>query len=124
MKKILTSIMVIILSAGMIVNGQKVSFKIKGSDTCLPLLQKLAEIYMKQNHDASISIIGGGSGVGLASLISGTNDVAMASRKIKMDEKLKMQEAAKPFKEVIFANDALSVIVNPGNPVSQLTREQ
>lgn len=124
MKKILTSIMVIILSAGMIVNGQKVSFKIKGSDTCLPLLQKLAEIYMKQNAGASISVIGGGSGVGLASLISGTTDIAMASRKIKMDEKLKMQEAAKPFKEIVFANDALSVIVNPGNPVSQLTREQ
>src|ERR1051326_669155 len=43
---------------------------------------------------------------------------------MKMDEKMKMQDAGKAFKEVVIANDALSVIVNPDNKVSQLTREQ
>jgi phosphate transport system substrate-binding protein len=124
MKKIILITSTLLLTAGMMLNGQNTAFKIKGSDTCLPLLQKLAEIYMKQNASSSISVIGGGSGVGLAALQSGTTDVAMASRKMKMDEKLKMQESGKAFKEVVFANDALSVIVNPSNPVSQLTREQ
>jgi phosphate transport system substrate-binding protein len=103
---------------------QAQSFKIKGSDTCLPLSQAEAESYMKKDANASIAVTGGGSGVGLAALITGTTDIAQSSRSMKMDEKLKMQEAGKAFKEVIIAYDALAVIVNPGNPVSQMTREQ
>jgi phosphate transport system substrate-binding protein len=103
--------------------AQKVSFKIKGSDTCLPLIQKESEEFMKKGN-ANITVIGGGSGVGLAALIAGQTDVAMASRKMKMDEKLKLQDAGKAYKEVVFAQDAIGFIVNPGNKVSQLTREQ
>ncbi|MFA5815954.1 MAG: phosphate ABC transporter substrate-binding protein [Bacteroidales bacterium] len=103
---------------------QAQSFKIKGSDTVMPLSQAEAEAFMKKNSKASIAVTGGGSGVGLAAIISGTTDIAQASRSMKMDEKLKMQEAGKAFKEVIIAYDALAVIVNPSNPVSQLTREQ
>ena len=97
---------------------------IKGSDTCLPLVQKEAEDYMKTNKGKSISVIGGGSGVGISALMDGTTDLAMSSRALKMDEKLKLQEAGKNVKTVIMAYDALSVVVNPGNKVSQLTREQ
>ncbi len=103
---------------------QAQSFKIKGSDTCLPLSQAEAESYMKKNPNASISVTGGGSGVGLSAIISGTTDIAQSSRAMKMDEKLKMQEAGKAFKEVIIAYDALAIIVNPANKVNQLTREQ
>ena len=105
-----------------IINAQ--SFKIKGSDTVLPLSQAEAEAYMKKDPKASIAVTGGGSGVGLAAIVSGTTDIAQSSRSMKMDEKLKMQEAGKAFKEVIIAFDALAVIVNPSNTVSQLTREQ
>ncbi|MDP4207725.1 MAG: phosphate ABC transporter substrate-binding protein [Bacteroidota bacterium] len=100
------------------------SFKIKGSDTCLPLIQKESEVYMKGHKGTSITVVGGGSGVGIAALLSGSTDVAMASRKMKMDEKLKMQDAGRAVKEVVFANDAIAFIVNPANKVSQLTREQ
>ena len=41
-----------------------------------------------------------------------------------MDEKIKLQEAGITYKEVIAAYDALAVVVNPSNGVSQLTREQ
>ena len=104
------------------VQAQKVV--IKGSDTVLPLAQKEAESYMKKNTGKSITVIGGGSGVGLAALIDNSTDIAMSSRKMKMDERMKMQDAGKAYKEVIIANDALSVIVNPQNKVSQLTRQQ
>jgi len=100
------------------------TFKIKGSDTVLPLSQAEAESYMKKNQGSAITVTGGGSGVGLSAIISGTTDIAQASRKMKMDEKVKMQEAGKAFKEVIIAYDALAVVVNQANPVSQLTREQ
>ena len=100
------------------------TLKVKGSDTVLPLSQKEAETFMKQNTSAKITVIGGGSGVGIAAFIDGTTDIAMASRKMKMSEKMKLQDAGKSYKEVTIAWDALSVIVNPANKVSQLTREQ
>lgn len=119
MKKGLSIILSVCLLAGTVF-GQK----IKGSDTMLPLSQKMAEAYMKKNPSTKLSVVGGGSGVGIAALIDGTTDIAMASRKMKMDEKLKMQDAGRAYKEVIVAYDALSVVVNPGNSVTQLTREQ
>jgi len=104
--------------------AQKVSFKIKGSDTVLPLTQKEAEVYMKKNPGSSIMVTGGGSGVGISALLSGTTDIAQSSRSLKLDEKMKLNDAGKAFKETIIAYDALAVIVNPANKVTKLTREQ
>lgn len=117
MKKILIALLAIATLA----NAQNI--KIKGSDTVLPLAQKEAEVFNKKGG-AKISVTGGGSGVGIACLIDGSTDIASSSRKIKMDEKLKLQDAGKKYKEVVIAKDALSIVVNPSNPVNQLTREQ
>ena len=105
-----------------VANAQKIV--IKGSDTVLPLTQKEAENYMKKNSTQNVTVIGGGSGVGIAALMDGTTDIAMASRSLKMDERLKLQDAGKSYKEVTIAKDALAVIVHAGNKVSKLTREQ
>ncbi len=123
MKK-LVYITLVMIVFGSAIQAQKTSFKIKGSDTCLPVILKESEEFMKKNPNTSIMVTGGGSGVGLGALITGTTEVAMASRKMKLDEKLKMQDAAKAFTEKIFANDALSVVVNPSNKIDRLTREQ
>jgi phosphate transport system substrate-binding protein len=119
-------LLIIVLIAGLtpMLHAQKVSFKIKGSDTVLPLTQKEAEVYMKKNTGSSIMVTGGGSGVGISALLSGTTDICQASRSLKLDEKMKLNDAGKAFKEKIIAYDALAVIVNPANKVSKLTREQ
>lgn len=98
--------------------------RIKGSDTVLPLSQKEAESYMKSHPSASITVTGGGSGVGISALIAGTTEIAHLSRKIKFDEKQKLKEGGKTAKEVIIAWDALAIVVNPNNKVGKLTREQ
>ena len=98
--------------------------KLKGSDTLLPLAQKAAENYSEKNPSAHVTVTGGGSGVGLSSLREGTTDIAMASRRIKFDERVRMQQAGRPVEELTVAFDALAVIVHPSNPVSRLTREQ
>ncbi|MDB5118812.1 MAG: phosphate transporter substrate-binding protein [Sphingobacteriales bacterium] len=98
--------------------------RIKGSDTVLPLSQKEAEVFGKKNKGSKLIVTGGGTGIGFTALIDGNTDIAMASRKIKLDERLKLQDAGKAFKEVIISYDALGVVVNPANKVSQLTREQ
>lgn len=119
MKKIIFTSLALIL--GIIsASAQKIS----GSDTVLPLSQKEAESYMKENPSAVLSVTGGGSGVGFSALLSGTIDIAQASRKIKFDEKLKLKAAGKKAVEVIVAYDALAVIVHPSNKVTELTREQ
>ena len=100
------------------------SITIKGSDTVLPLSQKEAEEMMKTNQDVSVTIVGGGTGVGITALLDGTTDIAMASRDLKTEEKLKFAEAKKEIEKVTIAFDALAVIVNPANKVGQLTREQ
>jgi len=98
--------------------------RIKGSDTCLPLSQKEAEAFMKSNSGTSVIVTGGGSGVGISALIEGTTDIAQSSRKIKFDERQKMQEGGKTAKEVVIAYDALAIVVHPQNKVTNLTREQ
>jgi len=99
------------------------AIKIKGSDTMLPLMQLEIEAYMKRNP-AQLNVTGGGSGVGITSLLEGTVDIAMSSRELKMAEKLKFEEKGKKLIVMAVANDALSVILNPQNPIKQLTREQ
>lgn len=98
--------------------------KIKGSDTVLPVSQESAEIYMKQNPGTRVTVTGGGSGVGISALLDGTTDIAMASRSIKFNEKIKLANNNKKLCETVVAYDALAVIVNPHNPVTHLTREQ
>jgi phosphate transport system substrate-binding protein len=122
MKKIIYQVFVLILAV--LSAEAQTKLTVKGSDTVLPLSQKEAEQYMKKNKTAAITVIGGGSGVGIAALMDGTTDIAMSSRKLKMDEKIKLQDAGKTYKEVIVAYDALSIIVHPSNKISQLTREQ
>jgi phosphate transport system substrate-binding protein len=104
--------------------AEKKSFTIKGSDTMLPLSQQEAENFMKGDSSTTISVVGGGSGVGISALIDGTTDLAMSSRDMKMDEKLKLDEKKVKLVETVVGFDALSVVVNPANKVTQLTREQ
>ncbi|MHC1755430.1 MAG: PstS family phosphate ABC transporter substrate-binding protein [Methanosarcina sp.] len=100
------------------------SIFLKGSDTVLPLAQAEAEEFMIENSDKSVTVTGGGSGVGITALIDGEVDIATASREIKTEE----IEAAKanginPV-ETTIAYDGISVVVNPENPVTELTFDQ
>jgi len=115
---------IVVIMALMAITGNVMSQKLKGSDTLLPLIQKESENYAKENPSAGITVTGGGSGVGFSALMDGTADIAMSSRKIKFEEKAKLQEKQKTSVEVIVAYDALAVIVNPANKVTNLTRQQ
>jgi phosphate transport system substrate-binding protein len=69
-------------------------------------------------------VTGGGSGTGIAALINGTVDIANASRRIKEEELQESNTNGVNPVEFIVARDAIAVIVNPENPVSQLTLKQ
>jgi phosphate transport system substrate-binding protein len=100
------------------------TIQVKGSDSEVNLVQRLAEVFMQKNPGVNISVTGGGSGTGIAALINKQTDIANSSRELNVKE----EEAAKkagvtPFR-VAFATDAVSVILHPENPVSKLTLEQ
>ncbi|OGX08679.1 MAG: hypothetical protein A2Z88_11475 [Omnitrophica WOR_2 bacterium GWA2_47_8] len=102
----------------------KKSIQIKGSDTMVNLVQAWAENFMAEYPDNLIAVTGGGSGTGLAALLSNTCDIAQSSRKIKDKE---IQEAkSKNINPVEFsvALDGLAVTVNTKNPVSELTVDE
>ena len=98
--------------------------QIKGSDTILNLTQKVTEEFLKENPKSKISVTGGGSGTGIAAKLNKTADVAMASREIKDEELAKATENNVKIKEEIIGYDAISIITNKNNAVTNLTTEQ
>ena len=96
----------------------------KGSDTIVNLALAWAEKYQDAYPDVRISVTGGGSGTGIASLVNGTVDIANASRQIKQEEIDQAKSNGVDPVEHIIARDAIAVIVNPENPVSELTLQQ
>ena len=96
----------------------------KGSDTIVNLALAWAEKYQGEHADVRISVTGGGSGTGIAALINNTVDIANASRKIKEEEIAEAQSKGVEPVEHIIARDAIAVIVNPENPVNELTLQQ
>src|SRR3990170_8162330 len=106
------------------VKGTAESITVKGSDTMVILGQRLAEEYMNKNKDVTIQVTGGGSGTGIAALLNKTTNLANSSRPIKDAEAKKAMDAGVEITEVKIAMDGLAVVVNRGNPVSELTMKQ
>jgi phosphate transport system substrate-binding protein len=97
---------------------------IEGSTTVLPIAQAAAEEFMKTNPDADITVRGGGSGVGIASFIDGTCDIADSSRAIKDTEVDKAITNGRDPKAHIVAMDGIAILVNSSNPITALTKKQ
>jgi phosphate transport system substrate-binding protein len=100
------------------------SFKIIGSNTITPLSSIWAENFIKANQKVNIAVSGPGSGAGIAALIDGTTDICQASRAITAKEITQAKEKGVNPYEIQVATDALSVVVNPANPVTELTFAQ
>jgi len=120
-------ILLVIFSAGCgesVDPNEPVGFiQVKGSDTIVNASQKIAEEFMKDYPHIFVAITGGGSGVGIASLINKTCDVATASREMKPKE-IELAEKRGVFpKEFTVAHDGVAVIVNKNNPIDKLTIE-
>jgi len=100
------------------------AIQIKGSDTMVNLAQAWAEAFMKDNPTLSVAITGGGSGTGIAALISGSTDIAQASRNMEPKEIEMAQKKGVNPKEIHVANDGITIVVNPSNPVDKLNIKQ
>jgi phosphate transport system substrate-binding protein len=81
-------------------------------------------MFMEANPGVMISVKGGGSGTGIASLINKTIDFANASREMKAEEIDQAKANGVNPVEYVVARDGIAVIVNPANAVTDLTIEQ
>ncbi|MGE5197203.1 MAG: PstS family phosphate ABC transporter substrate-binding protein [Deltaproteobacteria bacterium] len=124
LKRIFFMLMAVMFTGSASAAMDKNTLQIKGSDTMVNLAQAWAEKYMEENPGAFVSVTGGGSGTGIASLLSGTCDITDSSRSITQKEiDLAKKNGIDPY-EIKVALDGLAVVVNPTNPVSKLTEDQ
>jgi len=98
--------------------------KIKGSDTEVNLSVLLAEAYHKRHDDQQLSISGGGSGLGIASLLNGLADIANSSRPINPYEVQLFKQKGIEIIPFVFAQDALAIIVHDDLPIDSLSIEE
>ncbi len=99
------------------------SVKMKGSDTEVNLAVNLAEKYTEMNKDFSIAISGGGSGLGITSLLNGQADIANSSRPLSDEEIEQFKNKGIEIKTVVFAEDATAFIVHKELPLDEIDLE-
>ena len=106
--------------------GQGNAIRVEGSDTMVNLAQAWAEKYRQKNPEVMVQVQGGGSGVGIASLIDGVCDMANASREMQPKEKesVKANHAGKEAVEHVIGYDALAVYVHKNNPLDTISIEE
>lgn len=98
--------------------GTKPSGKITvgGSSSVTPIMEKLKEAYVALNPNATIELQQSDSTAGMTSTIDGAYDIGMASRELKDSEKAELTGTQ-------IAIDGIAVIVNPENPVNDLSQD-
>ncbi len=98
---------------------------IAGSSTVYPLTVAVAEQFQNEGYIDEITIDSIGSGGGFeAFCVNAETDIANASRPINEEELAACEENGRPAIEFRVGTDALAVVVNPDNPVNELTLEQ
>ena len=122
MKRLLMTVVASLFLAGGAL--AQTAIGVNGSTTVLPIMQKMVEAYMAANPSVKITVSGGGSGNGIKAIIDGSTTLAMSSREMKDSEIAQAKEKGVTANPVAIAIDAVVPIVNPENPVKNLTREQ
>lgn len=93
------------------------SILIGGSSSEAPVMEKLADAYIKENPNAEITVETTDSGTGINGALEGTYDLGMSSRKPKSYEKDLLT-----FEPI--ARDRIAVITGRDNPLESITTAQ
>lgn len=93
---------------------------IAGGTAHIPVMKDAARTIMTRYPNINITVAGGGSGVGVQKVAEGLVDIGNAGRPVSSKELKKYPE----LRSFPFAVDGVAPIVNPANPVSNLTSAQ
>ena len=119
MNKILTTVLVIALAALTLAGCAKKDASpvtTDGSTSMEKVIGTLGEAF-KEKEGIDVTYNPTGSGSGIQAVSEGRCDIGLSSRALKDDEKAALTETT-------VALDGIAMIVNPENPVSDLTVEQ
>jgi phosphate transport system substrate-binding protein len=100
------------------------SIRVDGSSTVGPLTEAIAEEFNRENPDVNVTVGTSGTGGGFEKFCAGETDISDASRPIEPDEQKACQAQGIGYDAIQVANDALTVVVNPNNPVNCVTTDQ
>ena len=121
MKKVVAITLVLVLALAMFTGCAKKesgSVSTDGSTSMEKVIGALGEQFMKDNDGITFTYNPTGSGSGITAVSEGRCDIGLSSRALKDDE------AASGLTGTTVALDGIAIIVNPENPVSDLTLEQ
>ncbi len=100
------------------------TIRIDGSSTVAPLTEAIAEQFQAENSGVKVTVGTSGTGGGFEKFCAGETAISDASRAIESDEVAACKKGGVDYEEVRVATDALTVVVNPDNPVTCLTVDQ
>ena len=90
---------------------------VTGSSSVAPLVQELADAYMKLNPKLKITVSVSDSTTGISDMLQGRYDIAMSSRELKSYE-------SKLVEYTEIAKDGIAVVVPKDSPVNVLTKTE
>src|SRR5918996_4197793 len=105
-------------------SGLSGTIRIDGSSTVGPLTEAIAEGFNEENPDVDVTVGTSGTGGGFEKFCAGETDANDASEAIGDEEIAACQQGGVEYAELQVANDALTVVANPENPVNCTTVEQ
>ncbi len=132
-KKTLTALLSALVAAGMLAGcggtdstvsqstdapaqNESATVSTDGSTSMEKVIGYLSESYMTSNPNVKVTYNPTGSGAGISAVSEGRCDIGLSSRDLKDDEKATLTQT-------VVAIDGIAVIVNPENPVSDLSVE-
>ena len=121
MKKFIAIMLVALVAVSAFASGsseQSATVATDGSTSMEKVILSLAEQYMIDNPGVNVTYNPTGSGTGITAALEGRCDIGLSSRA------LKDSEIESGLKQTIVALDGIAIIVNPENPVSDLTVDQ
>ena len=98
--------------------------RIAGSTTLFPVAEGWAAGFRERFPEAPVELSAGGTTAGIAALLEGSADLALASRPLRAAEEARAAELGLELERIEVARDALAVVVHRDNPVAELSAEQ
>lgn len=118
--KMISTAFAFLLAAGMLSGCGSTSEKTvstDGSTSMEKVIGYLSEAYMTNHSDTKVTYNPTGSGSGIKAVQEGRCDIGLSSRSLKESEKTDLIET-------VVAVDGIAVIVNPDNPVADMTVDE
>ena len=98
--------------------------QLRGSSTVMKLMQHIGMRYMDEHPNIRIPLLAGGTAMGYKSALDGTSTIGMASGQMPPNIQVWAHKYKYKIEEVTIATDGLAAIVNPANPINELSLDQ